>query len=575
MRYLVLLALVGCGGERSGVGTDGTASDSPVGCGTTLSFSPMPAHAGETIRGVASAYGAIGVPAYTWHVHFNSTPVPTTPAQPDGSQVDFVATNAGSYAILVDVAADNFCNPGATDLNVEAPGANSVDYRLHVVPPPSLAPPQDTIIEVDGGANFAWPIALQPGISPSLMLTDGTAGVSAYVRFISSTSPTAYVEAYTGSTGQVNARVLGQPYQVLIVPATSALAPVALSWQPGMGTLTIPAGTLASGKVTAPSGAALAGATVQLSSAGVPSTIAITASDGTFMVRHAFTPGAIVEVAVAPPAASGLPTLSTSAAFDLTQSMQIAYGAGLQTCNLINIAVQRGGVNQPGAQVTAVGSVALAGTVTAGTATTASGVVRVTAIADGTGKLPSKLAPRLSLSAVVQLSSTDLSVAAFDLSACASGPISAPAGPVANGSIVNTAAAALPGARFEAVPTRALALAGAPAVQAIADGNGHISAQLAFGGYYDLRYDDPLGRSAQLVLPDTAAAGVPGTATLGKALRMSGTVSVIGSANPVEGAAIQILCSTCTGLGAVVPVAQTASDSASMYQVAVPDPGTM
>jgi hypothetical protein len=373
----------------------------------------------------------------------------------------------------------------------------------------------------------------------------------------------------------VNARVLGQPYNVLIVPATSALAPVQLAWQPGMGTLLITAGTLASGKVTAPSGAGLAGATVQLTSAGVPSTIATTASAGTFSVRHSFTPGAIVEVDVTPAAGSGLPSLTSSAAFDLTQSVQIAYGAGLATCNLINIAVQRGGVNQPGAQVTAVGSVALAGTVTAGTSVTASGAVRVTATADNTGKLPAKLAPKLSLSAVVQVAPGDLAVAAFDLSGCASGSISAPAGPVVSGSIVNTAATSLPGARFEAVPTRALALAGAPAVQAIADGNGHISAQLASGGYYDLRYDDPLGRGAQLLLPDTAAAGVPGTATLGKALLMSGTVSVIGSANPVEGAAIQILCSTCTGLGAVVPVAQTASDSASMYEVAVPDPGTM
>jgi hypothetical protein len=37
---------------------------------------------------------------------------------------------------------------------------------------------------------------------------------------------------------------------------------------------------------------------------------------------------------------------------------------------------------------------------------------------------------------------------------------------------------------------------------------------------------------------------------------------------------VQLLCASCTGLEASRPIAGTATDAASHYRVAVPDPGT-
>jgi hypothetical protein len=572
-RALLTLALAGCASDfgKAMSFDGGTGADSPVGnpCIATLSFNPSPAHSGATIRAAATVTNAQNIPAFQWQVRFNNADVMTTQAATDGSQIDFFAATPGPYDVALDLGFASGCDPVSTMLNVGAPGANVADYRIHVVPPSDLAPAQDTIVEVDGGADANRPIALDPGLTPSLRATDnGGNGIPAYVKFISTTSPSAFVEAFAMLDGTFQPRLLGQPYTALVVPVSSSFAPTLVSWSPG--TLDLPAqpGQVVNGTVKDGAGVAIAGAVVQLSSTGIPSTTAITASNGSFSVRETFVTGAVVTVDVTAPAARGLPRLTASGLFDLTQPLPIQYAASLATCNLSGTAVARGGVNQPGAVVTAVGTIASAGTI-AGTAAT--GNVQLAGTADGAGHLPSMLVPKVGMSAVVQLSASDYSVVVLNQTACNTNTIAAPANVVAAGTITDAAQTALAGAILEASPTRELAAAGVPASQVMTSSSGQFSLALAAGGYYDLRFSDPLGRAALVTTPDTNA--VPTTQALGSALHLTGTVNVVGNPNPVQGAAIQVLCSNCTGLAAQRPIADAATDAASMFRLAVPDPG--
>jgi hypothetical protein len=181
--------------------------------------------------------------------------------------------------------------------------------------------------------------------------------------------------------------------------------------------------------------------------------------------------------------------------------------------------------------------------------------------------------PRAPLSAVIEVAAGDFAVAALDTSTCAAQALDAPAAIVATGEIKNSAGTiTLPGARAEAVPLGALALANLIPVEATADANGQFSLSLAAGAHYALHFFDPGGRGAPHDYPDETASGVPGEALLDPAIAISGLVTVIGFPNPVANASVQILCAACTGVAASQPLAETATDSTGAYRIAVPDP---
>jgi hypothetical protein len=331
-----------------------------------------------------------------------------------------------------------------------------------------------------------------------------------------------------------------------------------------------------SGTVVGRTGAALANAKVQLESGGVPSTIATTDGTGHFTVQTAFPSAMPVTATVTPPATSGLARLTATGNFDvITQTVQISYVGSPATCDLSGTPVQRGGANQGSAKVDVVGT--LTGTIgtvaTGGTSVNATGTVHVAATASGGGTLPSTLVPRAPLSAVVELANGDLAVSALDASTCAATTIDAPAMIPAAGTARSSAQVPIAGVRVEATPVGALAMANLIPVQTTSTANGAFSLTLASGGHYEVRFFDPGGRGAPLDFADTMAAGVPPTADLAKALAITGEVSVVGDPNEIENASIQVLCMGCSGIAASRPIAQTATDIASHYRVAVPDPG--
>jgi hypothetical protein len=448
---------------------------------------------------------------------------------------------------------------------INASGSDAL-YRLRVIAPTDVAPPVDAALVVHAGTPAERDVQLEAGEPVTGTIANGAAGAPAYMQFVPTAGGPA-IEAYSAMTGAFMARVAaGVMYQVIVVPEIPGLAPRSFAWMYGLPTsFALDAGQTITGSVLAPGGGGLANAQVQLASAGLPSTIATTASDGSFSALATFTQGAQITASVVPPAVSGIARLAATSAFVLSQPLQIVYGAATP-CDLGGDSVQRAGAGQANAQVTIVGAATTAGTI-GGVAAT--GSVFATATANASGVLPSLLVPRASgLHAVVQVAANDLAVATLDTSACAAQTIVAPAEVVDTGAIT-LGGTALANVRVEATPVGALAAATLTPIDAMTDSTGNFALALASGGSYDVRIAD--SRAAPFVALSVASIG---SIALGAGLAITGTVSV-DPGGDVPGAAVELLCASCTGVDADRPIAQAVTDVHGGYALTVADPGSM
>jgi hypothetical protein len=569
------LAAIGCGfgGANANKGStlDSGVSSDAAGCSNALIFDPAFPVAGDHIKVTAQVYGT-GV-GYAWLVDgVPNTSYETADPDHDHSAIGFDAPTVANHTVSVTITGGNVACPFVQQtIDVANPSGNIVMYRVRVTPPAALAPPEETLVQIHGGQNVDRPFMVDPGAMLNGSVTSGSP-VDAYVRFTPVLGPAFDLV----TTGTFATHLALQAHTVLVIPQDNALAPRMFTWMPGMGPSTFPvdAGSPAGGTVLDRGGAPLANAQVQLEQLGVPSTIATTAANGTFTVHATFDATDPITVTITPPATSGLPRLTATAAFDLTKSVQISYAASPASCNLAGTPVTRATAPQANAIVTIVGALAgTAGTVTTGTiSANATGAVHVAATTNGSGMLPATLVPRAALDAVIEVAAGDFAVAPLDASGCAAQALDAPANVVATGTLKSAANAAIAGGRAEATPIGALALANLIPVESITDASGTYAFHLAAGAHYAVHFFDPGGRGAPLDYSDETAVGIPATVQLAPALAISGQVSVIGYPNPVANASVQILCGSCTGVAASQPIAETATDSTGAYRIAVPDP---
>jgi hypothetical protein len=549
-------------------------------CGLELRFDPpLPvADPSSTIRVSVLGDGHGGV--VNWDVTLNGGEVPFSYVQPDHTSIELVAASPGIYVIALEVNDSNLaCTHASRTLNVRAAGAKLSHLRLRVAPPTELGvPPLEQPLTIEGGANAdLGAIVIDRGVPVDLHVMGAGGGVPAYVRFSPTGSRNAVVEAFADSAGRVDATLADDLYSVLVVPSGAGGVPHRFSdWASAASNdLSVVGGAAISGSVHDPADTAIAGATVQLSIDGVPSTVATTDAAGRFTVQAAATTGAVT-VEVDPPAASGLPRLAASStSFDLAQPVQVRYAANLIRRSLSGVQVKRAGVAVAGARLMVVGSLPAIGTVMVGASATATGEVRIAAIANGAGALPAQLIPAAQLQAVVTVAPGDLAVAALDTTSAVPAALDAPAMQVIATGAAGPGGVMLPGAVLDIVPSGALAMAAAPPLHLIADSNGTFTAALAAGGHYDLRFLDPGGRAGPLVVGDRVATTVERDGyPLPKVLGITGAL-LLGGTQALPNASVQILCSTCTGVERTKPIAEGMSDETGRFILAVPDPGTM
>jgi hypothetical protein len=584
MRAVAIWALLaGCGMSSfdgaSAPDAGGSGGVPPETCGVSLMSTPTTAIAGSTIRVVSHVFNAPGILGYQWSARFNDAAADPIPVTGDPSQVDLRSASPGVFDVTLDITgALSPCPTATLPINVMASGARSSLVRLRITPPQlAEAPPYEKVIQINGGGNFdLGTVAIDQGVRADVVVRGpGGAGVPAYLRFAPTGTPDAVVEAFSDATGHATARIVAGTHSVVVVPQVGTSAPRRIDgWSSASSTIDLDAGVAVTGMVRDPAGAVLPGAKLQLAVAGLPSLVATTDLDGSFALRAAGG-GGPVTIEVTPPNASGLPRLlATSAALDLGVPLQIRYAANVTLVNLAGTVVRRQSVPVAGAGVTVVGSLAAVGTVTAGAVASATGDVRIKATTDGSGALPEMLVPVAAspaLSAVVAVAAGDFAVAALDTSTGVPASLDAPPlQPIVTA--VFLVPDRLPGAVVDIVPIGALALVGAPPFHLIADGSGAVTAALAAGGHYQLRFHDPLGRGAQFVVADATAKTIAPSHSLAYALEVRGTVK-LGGTQPLGGASIQLLCNSCTGIERAKPIDEVASDDAGRFRIPVADPG--
>lgn len=586
MKGLWLLALVGCSGALDGAGddtqvVDGAASGDAVGCYVSLRWEPDPAIASDNIKLRVDPIieGASGIFNYNWAVSYNNNPVAFEPAQPDNSAIQFPIPTSGVYNVTLNLDAGVSCTSGFAAINVEQPGANVEEMRIRVRPPAnSDLPPKDKFVPIKGGQPMftVGGVVLDSGRLVQGTVSDGATPVSAYLKLSPIAARDAYVEQFAGADGNFTVRVVSEPHDVLIIPSIDGYAPkLVKGWTPDQAALSIDAGDAIGGTVRDASNAAIAGAKVQITIDGVPSTLGETDGAGAFTVRGRKTTGPVI-VDVTPPPARGLPRLvATSAAWNLDQSVAVKYTIG--TRNVGTATVRRGGAAVPNARVAIVGTTPAIGSVTAGLAVTATGTTRISVVADGTGKLPSALAPAADLFAVTQVAGSganaDLAVSALDLTVV---PALVDAPPrVAIATALRTSVQdPIEGAILDAIPAGPLGLAGAPTLRFVSDAAGAISGLWPANSKYDLRAHDPAGGGSLKrfdgVTPGTIATGY----SLGVPLKVLGRVTSSETLQPIGGASVQILCASCTGIDRDRPFGEAATNGNGDFAIVVPDPGT-
>jgi hypothetical protein len=575
---VIALALAGCSDALSDAVTPGGDGGSgvPVGpCAAMINVAqPVPV-AGPAATLYATAQPAFSGVSYTWRVQFAGAPIDFQRAA-DDSAIDVPVPRAGVYILGLDIAG---CSSAVEPVTVEMPGAAVQTMRLQIVPSPGFAaPPIELFRGIKGGGDSdLGPISVLSGGVIQAVVLGPAGGVPAYLRFSPDGAADAIVEAFSDASGVAAVRLpAGRgPYTVLVVPSVTGFAPRRFTgWSPGTA-LRVDAGSTITGTVVGPADVPLAGAAVRLVSDGVPSTVAVTADDGSFALDAA--PGGAVTVEVTPPDGSGLPRLSaTSTVFNLAAPVQIQYSANPGRTDLAGTVVRRKGAAVAGARLTVVGSLMTAGTVTAGALAVASGQVRVAATADASGALPRTLVPSAVLSAVIEVGPGDLAVTPLDATGGAPASLDAPAmQPITTAITANTDDRTTPaaGASLDLVPTGALAMAAAPMLRLVAAKDGTIAAALPAGGRYQLRFQDPLGRGAPLVVADRAIMAIASSYLLPRAIHLEGTLLGDG-VRALPGASVQLMCSVCSGVDAALPLAEATSDDAGRFSLAVPDPGT-
>lgn len=562
---LCAAALVGCAGDVD------NPDDSP--CKVALVFTPDPAEASPTapVRAMAQVTGYAGGTTFQWKVTHEGGDVPITRSA-DGSAIDFPVLSAGVYQVALESPGSG-CPGASANFNVAAPGTITQAYRLRITPPPGAAAVGQIVPYVDrsNADTSQQALVLSPGIDASGQVRVNGAATAASLRFCAPGSVEPLAEVAASSTGRFTLRLEAVSYDVLVVPAGGA-APMRFANWPAQGgqVFDVGAGVPVGGTVRDPAGAPLAGARVALQVDGVPSTVATSAADGSFTLQARG--GAVVQLAVTPPAGRGLPQLlGTSTALDLGLPLQIQYAAGLMTRDLSGLLVTQGGSAAPQVGVVVVGAIGAAASAVAGGTLELQGHLRVAAQTGADGRLGAALVPRAALSAVLQAPTGELAVHPLDTRVAPPVALDLGAPPQISG-VVMLSQGPADGAQIRLEPQGALAQAGIPTTVSTTGASGAFSLPAAHGGAYQVVLTDPRWRGLPVRVAVTAPAAL-GPRTLAPRFVLASKIVISNVSSPVVGAVVELLCHACTGVERQRPISGAVSDASGEFLLAVPRRG--
>ena len=585
VRLLAVAAIayaMACGGDIAGGSS----------CSLSLVVSPDQPVRGDTVEVAADVLidGMLsGVETIDWSIRFDGAEVSFDVTGANGDEVVFSAAEAGVYNIAVSGSlGGTACTSDARDLNVNQEGAIVQPMRLVIVPKSSsVLPPQTIDFELPGGADYSLStLSLQGGELSAVVVQgpDSEPLPGAYLRAIPlGAGPELWVERFSQADGEVNLRLLAGTLDLLVVPDAADLPALLVdNVLPAdlTGPLAVDDGIEVTGTVSDPGGDPVAGARVQLTVGGAPSTIGTTGGGGAFSLRARA--GGPVEVTVTPPDASGLPALQVSggAAIADDSALDIEYDAGLDVRTVSPVLRETdGSTPAAGARVTFIANpIDGAGTITLdGADLSAEGVLVRTAQANGAGVIPDQVVTATRYDVIVEPgpgapAGEAVHFHELDLRTGQDAPASlrlAAPGHL-TGTVVDAAGAPVEGARVAAAPTGLLARATAAGGAGTTGADGSFDLRVAAGGRYQVRVDGPGSAGRVLLAADESDGAL--SAALPPTLRLGGELTIAGG-NRVEGALIQLQCLTCGPGGGPATVAEAVSDASGAFSMLAPDPG--
>ena len=224
------MSLVACGAGDLGDSADDNGGADASTCSTGIRFEPdmVVAGVGTMVRANGDVTGVSGFLTYTWIVEHDGAAIPVTSAAQEGRDVFFEVATPGVYRVALFV--DGCPLTAYADLTATAAGALDTAYRLRVEPPVAAnLPVREQVIIVQGGGDAAvGNIGLPAGASIPGAVTAAGNPVAAYLRFAPLSQPALLTEAFTSAAGEFTLRLASEPHQLLVVPASPALAPNAL-----------------------------------------------------------------------------------------------------------------------------------------------------------------------------------------------------------------------------------------------------------------------------------------------------------------------------------------------------------
>lgn len=561
-------------GATVGCGAEGAAPR----CEVAVQFEPLDAVAPRTIVARSSVTNTSGVLAYTWSVRRAGVDIATTPRTTDGRDVEFAADQPGIYEVRLDVDGDPLgCPTWTGDKNVRDGSTTGDALRLRFTPPRELAVPvQERVVQVPGGADFAAGVlAIDPGVDATIAVHDaGGAAVPAYVRLSSRATPDATIEVVTAVGTDARVALATGRYDALIVPLRDGLAPTQVdAWSATDGAFTVDAGVAIGGRVLDAAGAPIAGARVSINAgARPPSSVAVTAAAGTFAL--AWHPSADGELVVVPPAGSGLPRLTAAmTGLSTAQPLVVRYTPGHPIVDLAGVPVRIGGAPVVDGHALVALELGAVATVSDGSATVAAtGLHRDRVATDAAGRLTAYRATAGSGRVFAVGPAGAGGVALLDLGAPVAA-IDAPAPTVLTGTVTDRGGAPIAGVALTAVVDGDLAHLGAPTTAATTGPDGRFALAVAAGATYQIELRDPRAVVAPRTLTAAGAAGELGAVALPPAIRLRGTLRLVGQSVGLPDVGVSALCDACAGLDRSRPLGTGVTDPAGDFAVVIPDPG--